>query len=220
MSRSKIPVNDWMKLIFHFSISKNGISATEIAELIGVSYPTAFKMGHKIRGLLKQENAQKFYGEVEADESWFGGKKKKNGTGTGMENKTMVFGITQRGRKTFAIIERKKDKKTLIPYFQSLVRKGSRISTDHYPVYDELKGLGFKHKSGRRRKPKRGRHVHSNSQEGFWGNIKVAQRGTHHNVTGPYLQNYLDEAVFRYKKSHKEMLPELIERLFSRVDAA
>jgi hypothetical protein len=53
---------------------KNGISSYEIHRAIGVTQKTAWFMDHRIRLALGMEPGPKFTGEVEADETFIGGK--------------------------------------------------------------------------------------------------------------------------------------------------
>ena len=81
----------------------------------------------------------------------------------------------------------------------SNVEKGSRIYTDDFRIYRPLSKIGYSHS--------RIRHshrvyvsgdVHTNTIEGFWALVKNGIRGVYHSVSPEYLQNYLDEYVYRY----------------------
>ncbi len=54
--------------------------------------------------------------------------------------------------------------------------------------------------------------IHTNSIEGFWGNMKNAISGTYHCVSPKYLQSYVNEFVFRYNYRAVPICPLLLER--------
>ena len=54
--------------------SKNGISSHELARSIGVTQKSAWFMLHRIRLAMQSGSFDKLTGEVEADETYIGGK--------------------------------------------------------------------------------------------------------------------------------------------------
>jgi len=70
--RSRLPKRVQQKLIEHFVA---GTTARTAASLVGVNKNTAQKFFHKLREIIasKQSSGLYFAGEVEADESYFGG---------------------------------------------------------------------------------------------------------------------------------------------------
>ena len=47
--KTRVPLSDWFWAIYRLSQGKKGISALQLSREIGVSYPTAWRMAHKIR---------------------------------------------------------------------------------------------------------------------------------------------------------------------------
>jgi transposase len=45
--------------------------------------------------------------------------------------------------------------------------------------------------------------IHTNTIEGFWSLVKRGIGGVYHQVSGRYLQMYLDEYCFRYNRRHE-----------------
>jgi ISXO2-like transposase domain len=81
----------------------------------------------------------------------------------------------------------------------------SMIFTDEWPLY---KGLG-KHFAGHRRIKHKAKiyvegDVHTNTVEGFFGNVKTSLSGTYHAVSRKWLQGYLNEFVWRYNRREDE----------------
>jgi transposase len=85
----------WLIKLFELEIS-----ALRAAVQCGVSYPTALKAYDLLRysKLVSPQDAQDFMGgEIEMDESYFGGRRKgKRGRGRGVACKVPVFGILER----------------------------------------------------------------------------------------------------------------------------
>ncbi len=72
--RSKVPLNKWMLATYLLSASKKGMSAHQLHRMLGVTYKTAWFMMHRIRLALTVGHFGKISGEVEADETYVGGK--------------------------------------------------------------------------------------------------------------------------------------------------
>jgi hypothetical protein len=54
MEDSHVPLNKWVYAFREFMASKNGVSAHQLHRTIGVSYKTAWFLGHRIREALRQ----------------------------------------------------------------------------------------------------------------------------------------------------------------------
>lgn len=93
-----------------------GVPARTAAELVGVNRHSATLFYHKIRQMIacELEDDSPFDGEVEVDESYFGGHRK--GTrGRGAAGKVPVFGILKRGGKVYTKVIPDASGETLIP---------------------------------------------------------------------------------------------------------
>ena len=57
--------------------------------------------------------------------------------------------------------------------------------------------------------------MHTNTIEGFFGNLKTGMRGTYKQVSRKWLQSYLDEYAWRYNerfRGHRSMFHDLLEK--------
>lgn len=93
-SRIKIPCSKWLVLIKLFELST---SAKKAAGEARVSYKTALKAFDIMRVAIVNElsrHDETLKGEIEADESYFGGRRKGK-RGRGSRDKTIVFGILE-----------------------------------------------------------------------------------------------------------------------------
>jgi hypothetical protein len=60
--------------------------------------------------------------------------------------------------------------------------------------------------------------IHTNTIEGFFGNLKTGMRGAYKHVSRRWLQSYLDEFAWRYneRRSGRAMFEELLSRATTR----
>lgn len=206
--KSSTPLTDWFYGIYQFSTSKNGVSAKKLERDLGVTYKTAWRMAKQIRLLMQQDSGQ-LTGVVEADETWVGGKR-AGGPPRHLDNKTPVIGITERKGQAKAIVAHPSSS-TALPFLKSNISLGATIHTDESPIYSRVK-RDFKHEFVNYGKKEYVRgSVHTNSIEGFWGQMKNSISGTHHAVSPKYLQLYVNEFVFRYNFRDVAVCPILLE---------
>ncbi len=106
MEDSPIGLDKWLTATWLLTNCKNGISSYEIARDVKVSQKSAWFMLHRIRLAMQDDSfGSKMSGEVEADETFIGGKsrnmhvskRERRITGTGGKDKTAVMGILERG---------------------------------------------------------------------------------------------------------------------------
>jgi transposase len=144
----------------------------------------------------------RFSGEVEADETYVGGKRPGK-RGRGAAGKTAVIGIAQRRGGVKAKVVEKVEAQTLIPFIREGVEAGATVNTDELGSYNHVAGFGFKHSVINHAAGKfvAGR-VHTQTIDGFWSQLKRSIDGTHHHVSGKHLQKYVDEFAFRYSNRY------------------
>jgi transposase-like protein len=198
----------WYFAIFLMSQSRNGVAAKELERQVGVTYKTAWRMQKQIRLLMLDENAL-LSGEVEADEAWIGGRRKRKEF---KDNKTIVFGAVQRKGKVNTRIIKDTTEQTLLESVRDNVAKGSKLMTDDYRAYktvaiiEEHTHSTVNHSNNEWKKG----DTHTNTIEGFWSQIKRSIDGTYHVVSPKYLPSYLAEFQFRYNHGRNP-----VEHLFS-----
>ncbi|MBW8010965.1 MAG: IS1595 family transposase [Chloroflexi bacterium] len=136
--KSTTPLTTWFYTAYLMAQTRGGISAKQIERETGVTYKTAWRICNRIRKML-DEDQDPFVGTVEVDESYFGGKKKGGKRGRGSENKIPVVGMVQRKGelKAVAVPDTKSD--TVLPIIDNRVKKGTKVYTDEYPIYNRLK---------------------------------------------------------------------------------
>jgi len=113
MRRSRLSRYKQDRLIEHFV---SGTTARVASCLVGVNKTTAAYYFHRLRELIYEasEDQTPLRGEIEVDESYFGGKRK--GTrGRGAKGKVPVFGLLKRGGKVYAKVIPDAKSATLMP---------------------------------------------------------------------------------------------------------
>src|SRR3989475_1051705 len=209
MEDSPIPLGKWLMAMWQIVNCKNGISSYEVHRAIGITQKSAWFLDHRIRFALGLAPGNKLSGQVEADETFIGGKarnmhKDKRAekiTGTGGKDKTAVMGILERGPKTMGskvrvkIVDNTK-KKTLQSEVRDHVLAGSAIFTDALQSYDGLDE--FQHEVVDHAVEYARGEVHTNGLENFWSLLKRSLKGTYVSVEPFHLFRYLDEQAYRY----------------------
>lgn len=200
----------WFYTIYLMAQTRGGISAKQIERETGVTYKTAWRMCNLIRSRL-DEGGDAFGGsddngnntEVEVDESYFGGKPRKDddeprkrGRGT---TKTSVLGIVERKGRIKAVVVPDTKSRTITPIIEETVSKGATVYTDEYLSYNNLIDKGYDHsRILHQLKIYVMGNVHTQTMEGFWALVKTGIIGVYHGCSKKYLQHYLNEYVFRY----------------------
>lgn len=133
----------WFYAIYLMSTNRCGISAKQIQRETGVTYKTAWRMFHKIRSLLREDNEPKS-GEFEVDETYIGARKPGK-RGRGAAGKSIVLGMAQRKGDVSAIVTPDLKRDALYPIIKEHVIPDSMVYTDEYRIYDRLKGHGYSH---------------------------------------------------------------------------
>jgi transposase-like protein len=208
---SPLGLDKWLAALWLLVNAKNGISSCEIARSIGITQKSAWFMAHRLRFALHHGSFDKLTGEVEADETFIGGKarnmhvaqRKRRITGTGGKDKTAVMGILERGGKVRTVVVENRRKKALQAEVHAHVEAGSALYTDALLSYEGLEGKyahqvidhAVKYVDGQ---------VHTNGLENYWSLLKRGIAGTYVSVEPFHLFRYLDEQAFRYN-NRKEM---------------
>ena len=146
-----------------------GVTARVAAELAGVNKNTAAYYFHRLRLLIYQHSPhlEMFDGEVEADESYFGGQRKGK-RGRGAAGKVAVFGLLKRNGKVYTVTVPNTRTATLLPIIREQVKPDSIVYTDCYRSYDVLDVGEFAHFRINHSTHFAQRQNHINGIENFW----------------------------------------------------
>lgn len=175
-----------------------GTTARCAANLIGVNFKTAAYYFHRLRKIIYRatEDEALFSGEIEVDESYFGGTRKgKRGRGAG--GKVPVFGLLKRGGRVYSKAISDTRGKTLMGIMQDRIVPDSIAYTDAYHSYNVLDVSEFKHYRINHSKLFANKQNHINGIENFWNQAKRHMR-RFNGVPRKHFPLFLKECEWRF----------------------
>ena len=205
---SPISLEKWLPAVWLIVAAKNGISSYEVHRALGVTQKSAWFMLHRIRLAIQNGSFLKIGGnggEVEADETFIGGKarnmhlakRQRRITGTGTKDKVAVMGILERGGQVRTVVVPNRKKTALQTEVRRHVEAGAALYTDSLLSYEGL-ASDYAHKVVDHAVEYVNGRVHTNGLENFWSLLKRGINGTYISVEPFHLFRYLDEQSFRF----------------------
>ena len=209
MRKSRLSTQKQAKLLEHFVA---GTTARCAADLISVNTKTATYYYHRLRVIisdqLASESSPYFSGEIEVDESYFGGVGKGK-RGRGAAGKIPVFGLLKRGGKVYAVIIPDAKSQTLISIIREKVQPDSIVYSDCWKAYSALDISEFKHYRINHSKLFAQSKNDINGIEDFWNQAKRHMR-KFNGVPREQFPLYLKECEWRFNNPKpKDQLAQL-----------
>jgi transposase-like protein len=199
--RSKVPLSKWWLAIHLMASSKKGMSAHQLHRLLGVAYPTAWFMEHRIREAMRDGSLAPMGGAgatVEADETFIGrkdGSIKRRGHG----HKNAVLSLVERGGNVRSFHVDGVGAADIIPIVKANVAKETAMMTDEGGHYFALGDHFASHESVSHKADEYVRgSVHTNTVEGYYSIFKRGMKGVYQHCGEKHLHRYLAEFDFRY----------------------
>lgn len=208
--RSSTSLRLWFHAMYLMTSTRCGISAKQLERELGVHYKTAWRMFNKIRSeLMNDEGERRLSGDVEVDETSWGGKPRKKMRARSKElaqwreSKTTVLGMVERGGRVRLRVIPSRRGPGLSGAVRANVDPSAILFTDDWQAYKPLRPEYLDHRiinhsagvyvEG---------DVYTNTIEGFFGNLKTGMRGAYKHVSDRWLQSYLDEYAWRHNHRH------------------
>lgn len=153
-------------------------------------------------------------GIIEADETYIGGKPRKEnkkedrepakrGRGT---SKTAVIGAVERGGNVVAQVAENLTGRAILEFIRRVLKvKDSELMTDEYHGYRQFAQM-MKHEVINHQKQYVEGDKHTNTIEGFWSLLKRAWYGQHHHYSTGYTPLYVAERCYVYNNRHRETI--------------
>jgi transposase-like protein len=209
LAESRLPLQKWLMAIYMMTTARKGIPSTQVARELGITQKSAWFLCQRIRETWLAKSAGvgssdtgPLSGEVEADETYIGGKKKnqhanKRVAGRGTAGKTPVAGVMQRGERVIAqrVIGTSTD--TLQGFVRGNVAAGATLYTDEHASYvgmPEYKHHAVKHTA----KQYVDGMAHTNGIESFWALLKRGHYVIFHYMSVKHLDRYVGEFANRH----------------------
>ncbi|SRR5581483_870824 len=212
---SHVPLNKWLLAFFFLCSSKKGMSAHQLHRMLGVTYKTAWFMGHRIRYAMTQPAfARLLSGTVEADETYIGGRvrrsnrvkrapldpnlpdtRKQTGRGAG---KTPVVALVERGGEVRSFRMANVTADELGGAIRRHVNREAHLRTDAFQSYAKVGTEYASHLTLDHNEVYVVGDAHTNTAENFFSILKRGIEGIYHHVSEAHLPRYLAEFDFRY----------------------
>jgi transposase-like protein len=215
--KTRVGLRHWFWAIYRMSQGKKGIAALQLAKEIGVSYPTAWLMAHKIRkAMADREQGRKLRGLVEADEGYVGGKERGGGRiGRSTQTKSIVAVAVEHwkegepgrspvpGRAALGVMP-DATARSVRRFLESKLKPHTGLWTDAWVGYGGLSWRGFPHAA-----------IPLGDDHGLmkrffpWvhillSNLKRFLLGTHHKPQPKHLDRYVAEFTYRFNRRRQE----------------
>lgn len=191
INQGRLTCIQWLSLIKLFELE---VSVRKMAQQMGLSYRAVYQAVSAIRFsiLSHARDAEGLLdGEIELDESYFGGK-------------VPVFGILERNGVVQVTVVPDVTAETLLGLTIKKVRRGSVVYTDKFKSYDSLMFCGYRHLNVDHQKRFSSGKVYINGLEGFWSWAKE-RFIKHHGVSKEHFPLYLKELEFRYNNRNSDI---------------
>jgi hypothetical protein len=219
MHQSHLPLLTWARAIYLILASSKGISAVKLGEMLGVSYATAWFLGHRIRAMMSEADPL-LSGVVELDEMYGGAPPRRKAAGDpSPPNKSgrgprrpLVLVAAQRGGAVVAKTIPTHSRGAIGDALDGLLSPDATVMTDGLPAYKQF-GRDRLHlavihsaKEYARTDGASGHRVHVNRVESFNSLLRRAIVGVWHWISAKHLSRYAGETTFRSNHGDEDCL--------------
>lgn len=213
---SHLDLKTWFRAMWHVTSQKNGASALGLQRELGIgSYRTAWLMLHKLRQAMVRPARERLNGVVEVDETYWGSKESGGATGRLTHEKSLIAVAAEQDGKGIGRIRMSLiasfDRATLHGFISENVEPGSTVCTDGLNSYRRMKG--YQHERRVQGPHPNKRHLLPRVHQAI-SLLKRWMLGTHQGAIDPrYLDDYLNEFVFRFNRRKSASRGKLFYRL-------
>ena len=218
MQASKLPLRKWAIGIYICLTSLKSVSSMKLRRDLNIGQKAAWFMLHRIREAWSVElDDDDFQGPVEADETYFGGRrttmsnkrrKELENAGRGAVGKTAVAGLKDRAsNQVRAKVVERTDAATLQGFVVEHADAFATVYTDDSSAYASLP---FDHDSVKHSVSEYVKgQAHTNGIESFWATLKRAHKGTFHKISPKHLNRYVQEFAGRHNMRESDTVAQM-----------
>ncbi len=221
---TKIPLQKWFMAIALILNAKKGLSSYQLQRDLDLNQKTAWYILTRIRAEMANKTSPiVLQGIIEADETYIGGKPRKEnkkadrepaprGRGT---SKTAVIGAVERGGQVVAEVAKGLTGRHILEFIKRAVKvEASELMTDEYHAYNALSSQ-MKHKVINHQEQYVDGDTHTNTIEGFWSLLKRAWYGQHHHYSTGFTPLYVAERCYVYNhRKHENVFWKFLREVF------
>lgn len=204
---SKLPLPTSFLAMHLMTQAKNSVSALELKRRLGVSYPTAWLLKHKLmQVMLDREQWRRLTGRVEIDDAYLGGEVQGGKAGRGSPNKVPFVAAvqtTESGQPVYICLSLRPFTKESINAFaeRSLAAPATLVS-DGLACFTAVRGKGIVrevHVTGGG--VASAKHPATQAVNTVLGNLKTSLVGTHHAFDfSKYGRHYLGQVQYLFNR--------------------
>lgn len=215
---SKLPLSTWFLAMHLITQAKNSVSALELKRHLGVSYPTAWLLKHKIMEVMRlREDSRRLTGRVEIDDAYLGGQVQGGRAGRGSPNKVPFIAAVQTTEageaELMCLSPRPFTKDSIRQFAQKSLAAPVNLVSDGLSCFEAVSESGILHQrhvtgSGRAS----AKHPSFRAVNTALGNLKTSLSGTYHAFAfQKYAHRYL--ALVQYLFNRRFNLRSILTRL-------
>ena len=214
LENSRLPLRKWAIAVYLYVTHLKSVSSMKLHRDLKITQKSAWFMLHRLRQAGDSSGLEPFCGPSEADESYFGGRRRnmrnsrrKQLEGRGASGKTAVVAIKDRPtNQVRAQVVQDTSGTTLRKFVTDNVQPGGEVFTDDALAYNGLENhRSVRHSVG---EYVRGQ-VHTNGVESFWSMLKRAHKGTFHRLSPKHLQRYINEFAAKHNARNLDTMEQM-----------
>lgn len=204
---SKLPLPSWFLAMHLMTQAKNNVSALELKRHLGVSYPTAWLLKHKLMQVMAdREQWRQLTGRIEIDDAYLGGEVRGGKAGRGSPNKVPFIVAVQTTESGQAILmclsQRPFTKESIRDFAAGSLAAPATLVSDGLGCFTAVRGMGIVHEphvtGGGAASVRNPAFLAVNT---VLGNIKTSLAGTYHAFGfSKYAHRYLGQVQYLFNR--------------------
>ena len=204
---TKLALRTWFLALYLLGQAKTNLSALSLMRSLGVSYPTAWLIKHKVmQSMLEREALYTLDGRVEVDDAYLGGERTGGKVGRGSENKApfvAAVATTDSGaaRRVKLSPVSGFTSKAVADWAKRSLAPGTKVISDGLACFAAVTEVGCTHEPFVVGQLKPKDLPQFNAINTTLGNLKTAIAGTYHAFAfSKYAHRYLAEFAYRFNR--------------------